>query len=352
MSGVAVGSAAHEVPQRCPGAAVLPFDLPHYRQIYDALVEALEDVSPVVEAQPVEAAYLDLTSLPDLSPDDPEAVLTAVKEIVRAPYSPRVGIATGKFTAWIAAHTATAVRPIRVTEAEKAVFLERAPSTLLPADRDTAMQLHLMGLRTLGAIARLPRSAMTARFGWPGERLHRLASGDDREPLTPYRPEPVLRETWTFGTPPTTSLFFLALEKLLRRAWSRTERGERGVRQVLLRVTLENGDLWEKKLTLRRATERWENALDELKRRLESLLPEGPLAELSIELTAFASRVDGQLLLIEKASEKRLERLHHELSQRRERRRLHGRPANFRIVEVDPWSFLPEERYGLISYDY
>src|SRR5688500_12015654 len=63
MSGVTLGSAAHEVPQRCASAAILPFDLPHYRQIFDQLVAALEDVSPVVEGQPVEAAYLDLTGL-------------------------------------------------------------------------------------------------------------------------------------------------------------------------------------------------------------------------------------------------------------------------------------------------
>jgi nucleotidyltransferase/DNA polymerase involved in DNA repair len=260
------------VPQRCPGAVVLPFDAPYYQQRYEELLVALDEISPAIEAQPPEVFYLDLTGLPYLDGEDPEGVLESVRVVIPALYSPRLGIASGKFAAWVAAHCATPARPVLVRDEEKAQFLQEVPSTLLPVSDEVARQLDRMGLRTLGRIARLPRSAMLSRFGWTGERLHRLVCGEDREPLTPYRPVPVIRETWPFSDPPTSAHFSLALEHLLQRAWSRPERGDRGVRQVRLQALLEAGDGWEQRVTLHQPTERPEHAAAELRRRLEAHL--------------------------------------------------------------------------------
>ncbi len=350
-AGLEPGSPADTVPQRCPGAAVLPFDVLHYQQWHLRLLEALDTLSPSIETESPEQYYLDLTGLPHLDPERPEELAAAVCTVVPPPFSPRLGLASGKFTAWVAAHQATPARPVAVSDEAKTLFLREAPSTLLPADPEVARQLDLMGLRTLGRVARLPRSAMLARFGRPGERLHRLACGEDREPLVPYRPAPVVRETWAFRYPPTTELFHLALEQVLRRAWARPERGDRGVRQVRMEVALESGEVWERRLTLRRPTECPRNAFAELKRRLEGVLPSGVLTQLTVELTALAPRLDGQQRLFEDERVQRQEQLKQELEHLRERRRLRGRPALFRIVEVDPWSLLPEENFGLIRYD-
>lgn len=350
-AGVAEGMAVNTVPQRCPGAVLLPFDLPYYQQRQQALLEALDTLTPDIETCELDRFYLDLTGLPHLEVEDPEQVATAVRALISAPFSPRLGLASGKFTAWVAANQATPARPLAIGDAEKRTFLANAPSTLLPADGDTARQLHLMGLRTLGRIARLPRSAMLARFGRPGERLHRLACGEDRELLLPHRPAPVIRETWAFRYPPSIELFHLALQELVRRLWYRPERGDRGVRQVRLEAAMEDGETWERRLTLRQPTERWDLAFLELKRRLESLLPAGVLCELTVELTALAPNLDGQGLLFEDERVKRHTRLKHEVDHLQERRRLRGRTALYRIIEADPWSFLPEENYSLIRYD-
>lgn len=350
-SGLFAGMPAHTLPQRCPGAVVLPFDAPHYQQRYEQLLQALDTITPLIEAQPLEAFYLDLTGLPHLDVEDPAQVQRAVRAAIPAPFLPRLGLASGKFTAWVAANRATSLRPLAVPDPEKRHFLRQAPSTLLPARPEVARQLDQMGLRTLERIARLPRSAMLSRFGWPGERLHRLACGEDREPLRPYRPEPVVRESWCFGAAPTTAHFYLALRQLLLRAWSRPERGGQGVRGVRLQALFETGEGWERRLTLRQPTEQPEHAFLELHRRLETVLPTGAVAELHVELTAFAPRLDRQRLLFPDERQQRRDRLRHEIEQLRERGRLRGRPGVYQVVEVDPWSLLPEEQYGLVRYD-
>ena len=350
-SGLYLGLPAHSLPQRCPGALVLPFDAPYYQQRYEQLLQALDTITPLIEAQPLEAFYLDLTGLPHLDVEDPVQVQRAVQAVIPAPYLPRLGLASGKFTAWAAANRATSLRPLAVYDPEKRHFLRQAPSTLLPAEPETARQLDQMGLRTLERIARLPRSAMLSRFGWPGERLHRLACGDDREPLRPYQPEPVVRESWAFRSAPTTGHFYLALRQLIHRTWARPERGDRGVRGVLLQAVMESGDVWERRVILRQPTEQPEHAFGELRRRLETVLPSGPLAELHLELTAFAPRLDRQRLLFPDERQQRQERLRYEIEQLRERGRLRGRPSVYRIVEVDGWSLRLEEQYGLVRYD-
>ena len=352
VGGLSVGVPAHEIPQKCPGAVVLPFDARCYHRECEELLIALDAVTPQVEAQPPEVFYLNLTGLPGIDPRDPIGVAEAVRGVLPSHFPFHIGVASGKFTAWVAAHYATPRRPIAVTDEERPLFLRNAPSSLLPVGPGMARRLDLLGLRTLGRIARLPRSAMLAQFGRPGERAHRLACGEDRERLMPYRPVPVVRETMAFpAAAPTVAHFHLALGRLLQRVWARPERGDRGVRQVRLQAFLEEqegGESWERTMTLRHAMERWEPAFEELKRRLEPVRPAGTLTELTVELTAFAAHLDLRQSLFPDERQKRRECLTRELSQLRERL---GSARVYRIVEVEPWSRLPENRYGLISYD-
>ena len=67
-----------------------------------------------------------------------------------------------------------------------------------------------------------------------------------------------------------------------------------------------------------------------------------------MELTAFAERLDAQPLLFPDEKQHRRERLAQELAQLWERR---GASSVFRIVEVEPWSRLPERRHALVSSD-
>lgn len=348
-AGLALHLPAQAIGGRCPHAVILPYDAHYYRGRYEELLTALDAVSPLIEAQPLEVFYLDLTGISGLDAEHPERVAEAVRECIPEHFSPHVGVAGGKFTAWVAANLATPLRPLGVPAEAQSIFLREAPSSLLPVDPKMARRLDLLGLRTLGRIARLPRSSMLAQFGWEGERAHRLACGEDREPLTPHAPPPVIRETMVFPMPaPTAAHFNLALRQLLERVCRRPERRNRAVRQVRLEAVLEGGEVWERTLTLRQPQEQGEPIYAELRRRLESVRPAGALTQLTLELTALAVYLDAQRRLFPDERQRRRDRLAYELSQLRERL---GRMPVCRIVEVEPWSRLPERRHALLSYD-
>lgn len=336
------------VQYHCPGAVSLPYDAPYYHRCFAALREALDAITPAVEAQPLERFYLDLTGLRFLNLDDPSAVATAIQRVLPPRYGARIGIGTGRFTAWVAAHHSTPTRTYAVGAEEAELFLREAPTTLLPAQPETLRRMQLMGLRKLLHLQRLSRSAMVAQFGREGAYLHRLACGEDREPLDLATTPPLVREVLTFSAPATVTMFLVALRRLLRRLFARPERGQQGVRQVSLRAALEDGGCWERTVTLRRPLEQPEPAYQELHRRLENALPAGAVTELAVELKACAARLDCQPKLLDVDSEWRGERLRLELEQLHTRR---PDAAVFQIEGIELCFRLPEQQYALHSYD-
>jgi hypothetical protein len=99
----------------------------------------------------------------------------------------RVGIAGTRFAATIAAVRARPAEPIVVPPAGEAVFLAPLPSLLLTQDPDVRARLIRFGLRRIGAVAGLARSALVARFGEEGARIHARARGVELEPFRPRR---------------------------------------------------------------------------------------------------------------------------------------------------------------------
>jgi protein ImuB len=103
------------------------------------------------------------------------------------PGSPRPGIAGTRFAATVAAGNATPAEPRIVRPNAEATFLAPLPASLLTQDPDVRARLRRFGLRQIGAVAELPRSALVARFGAEGERLHARARGQEIAPFRPRR---------------------------------------------------------------------------------------------------------------------------------------------------------------------
>jgi nucleotidyltransferase/DNA polymerase involved in DNA repair len=57
------------------------------------------------------------------------------------------------------------------------------PLSALPADPEMQWRLHRLGVRTLGALAALPRPALVRQFGPQAGPLHDLARGVDPRPV-------------------------------------------------------------------------------------------------------------------------------------------------------------------------
>jgi protein ImuB len=163
------------------------------RAVEDAF-EALGRFSPGLAgtAEPTDSAFglieLQVDGLDRLWGPDEVLVgrhVEAVKPIL--PGTPRPGIAGTRFAATVAAgHTEPGVARI-VEPGGDARFLAPLPSSLLTPDADVRARLTRFGLRRIGAVAELPRSALVARFGGEGERIHARANGEEIERFRPRR---------------------------------------------------------------------------------------------------------------------------------------------------------------------
>ncbi len=97
--------------------------------------------------------------------------------------------------------------------------------------------LHRWGIRTLGALATLPRADVHQRLGDLGVSWQRLAAGEDEMPLVPWMAEPVFEEMLEIEWPidGLEPLSFV-LARLFEPLAARLERADRGA--VVIRTSL------------------------------------------------------------------------------------------------------------------
>jgi len=103
------------------------------------------------------------------------------------PSQPSAGIAGTRFAATLAAGHASAGAPVVVPPGGEASWLAPLPARLLTPDPDVRARLGRFGLRRIGAVAKLPRSALVARFDEEGGRIHARANGVEIVPFRPRR---------------------------------------------------------------------------------------------------------------------------------------------------------------------
>jgi hypothetical protein len=78
--------------------------------------------------------------------------------------------------------------PLHVVEPDTdAEFLAPLPAGLLSRNPEVRARLERFGLRVIGQVAELPRSAMVARFGPDGELIHARSRGEETDPFRPHR---------------------------------------------------------------------------------------------------------------------------------------------------------------------
>jgi hypothetical protein len=158
--------------------------------------------------------------------------------------SPQVGIAKARFPARVAAAVAPVGETCTIPDGEEATFLANYPVTLLPLDKAMQRRLPLLGLDTLGQLARLPRIAIWEQFGKHGRWLHDLANGIDIRPLSLFKPPIDLRECHSFDDPVADrQILYRVLERISLRLIENL--AGREAHQLTLLVYIEDKSLLE-----------------------------------------------------------------------------------------------------------
>lgn len=170
----------------------------------ERMLDALDDLSPRVEAVDVGVALVDVTGLePMWGPERRIAARAVMLTRSVASLRTRCGIGDNRWLATLAARLARFERPdapaaFRTLAREE---LRDLPLSLLPADPATRQRFTLFGLTTMAQLADLPRSAVGAQFGPAGERLQTLARGHDPRPIVARRRPERVESSVTFETP-------------------------------------------------------------------------------------------------------------------------------------------------------
>ncbi|MFN3652800.1 MAG: hypothetical protein ACK47B_24740 [Armatimonadota bacterium] len=367
--GVRLGMPLRQVLGVSTRILLLTADAHRYEQVFAAVLAGLELVSPVVEPGPAGLAYAGLEGLlPEPGARgarrtaalyrQPEELVQALEAAVCLPLETRIGIGRGKFVAWAAASLEAEghveadgpeVRSCWVPDDRREELLRPLPVELLPVSEGMRRRLAAFGIQTLGKLAALPLSAVLAQFGPEGRRAWHLARGRDDDPLHPRDAVLEIAETLRFPSPEAMlDALLAAVRELLERALRRPERRGGGVRQIRLDARLESGLVWTQTTTIRRPSGEPALLFPPLRYHLEREHPPEAAEELTLVLTAFTQSLGGQRSLFPEPHQERRERLAEELRQLRTRM---GEQPVCRVLELEPWSRLPERRFGLIRYD-
>ncbi len=189
-AGVRLGDPLERVRGLCPSAMIAQLEVSALSAAWEAALAALYKVTPWIEAPRMGLAFA--------------AGLGALEaEALAAELDLRVGVASGRGAAWLAALACS--RGKARLEPDEQGFLARVPVYLLKGiGVGAAMieKLELFGLRTLGdVVERTTPKSLEAQFGKEAQRLIALLRGGDATPVPLYNPPISVRISWVFDPP-------------------------------------------------------------------------------------------------------------------------------------------------------
>jgi len=353
-TGVKPGMTVSQAIGICPTLRLIEPDPVHYDEQFATMLSALTEVSPVVEAGELGLVYVGVDGLQGIY-GSAEKIVQALRQAVRPSdrQTVRLGWGVGKFTAWVAASRARPSEAVVVPLGHERDFLASQPIAVLPLDADLHRRLRRLGIRTLGMLATLPEAAITAQFGTSGKRIWQLAAGRVIEPVQGrVEPEPIAAALEFFSPVGERELIVHALEQLIARALKHPRRIGWRVHALRVRAELEGGGSWLTAHLLKEPTADAGRIIAPLKIRLDQSPPTGAVARLVLEFTGFApGTTELQLFARDAQAAARAGQQRALRSAAREIRLRVKRAALYHIIEVQPWSRLPERRYALIDFE-
>jgi protein ImuB len=266
---------------------------------------------------------------------------------VGAVWDPRAGTANRRFAALAAANVAHPGQVVVVSDEQARKFLAPLPLTLLPMEDERREELEQLGVRKLGQLAGLPGAAVAERLGPDGRRAWSLARGGRKGRVRGRKVTAELDAVLEFEEAIANELSLRrALSVLLDQLLSRPERGGRAIRKVAVSAKLVGGGSWRRTLTLRDATAEPGRLRTALWTKLAEL--PAPATLLRLEALELAKSVGQQLELVRAEGDELRAHLSEGL---RQVRAGVGSGAVSTVVEVAPWSRIPEQRALLVPRD-
>lgn len=344
--GLRPGMRIGEALATCPDLALLEQNPAGVQQAWEEILLGLEGAGFAVEPLQPGTVLVETAGVERLYGGIEPAIRQALA-VVGPVWDVRAGAAERRFAALAAASVARPGQVLIVSDQATRAFLAPLPLTLLPLERARYAELESLGVRTIGELAGLPGASVSDRLGADGHRAWALARGEPDGRVDPRRPPQRLIETFEFPDAVGEELTLRrGLGVLIDGLLASPDRAGRPPRKLALWARLVGGSSWRRTVTLREPTADPERLRLALGPKLAEL--PAPVLKLRLEALELAEHCGEQLELACVEGGARQERLREGL---RQVRAAVGTGGISTVVEVAPWSRIPETRALLVPRD-
>lgn len=186
--GVKTGMPNWEAKSLCPDGIFIRPHYKHYFNFSNRIISIMRDFSPLVEPFSIDEAFIDLAGTEQLFGDSifvAQEIKRRIKEEVGVLCS--VGIGPNKLVAKMAADLQKPDGLILIAKEDVPKRLWPLPvKELFGVGGRTEKKLNLLGINTIGDLARHPEEILKKKFGVVGQVLHMSANGIDYSPVDPH----------------------------------------------------------------------------------------------------------------------------------------------------------------------
>jgi nucleotidyltransferase/DNA polymerase involved in DNA repair len=266
--GARIGHTVLQARAAAGGVHVLVHDPLRSHAVWHDMLDALDAVSPLVDDTAEGTAYLDMRGIDG---DAAEWIARAQRALQGFDLPVRAAVGPNKFVA-----RALTYAPDGRIEALPIEVLELEPRAI--------ERLHLLGVRALEDLAKLPHGPFVRRFGKAAAAWHERARGIDPTPFRPRAHElQIDAATYGEGSAEAEEQVIFALRVLADRVCGDLERAGRAAGQVCLTFECEDGEVREIEVGFAQATGEPRTMLDVMRAKLEGVTFGSPIVGLRLQ---------------------------------------------------------------------
>ena len=187
--GVHAGMPLDEARRLCPHALYVEGNPEKYVAVSLALLDLYTRWTPLVEPFSVDEAFLGLKGLRVTTLEQAKSLAAEVQREIRERFAlpASVGVGPNKLIAKMAAGLAKPAGIVALSQPDfVAAFAPRPVHELWGVGEKLSERLAVLGILTIGDLARAPAGVLADAFGIIGPQLSEAAKGEDCTPIVPY----------------------------------------------------------------------------------------------------------------------------------------------------------------------
>ena len=334
-----------------PDALTICADEARYDRRWQTVIKRLLDISDRVEDTARGTAFVVVDGLDALYGGRQATLARIAAATAASGFVARVGSAPGRFPAYCAAIRARPAEPLTLPDRRDEIreFLSPLPIDVLPLNPRAVELLHDFALDTMGDLAAQSLSALQAQLGPEGKRAWELVNGIDRTRLDPVVHTPKIVDALRFPWPVASmDALSFGVRTLLERAFAAVSRSGKAVGRMDLTCEMSNAERWDYSHVFKEPTDSAIVAHGVVMTQVEAMVQSdaspirSPVEIMNAELSRLGpGRVEQFALWSDEPDRGDLDTALRQLSAK-----LPASPMKT-VVDVEPWSRIPERRQAL-----